>query len=874
MAYRKNPKQTTKTSNRIAQKEIAGAQDFSLVSEFKGYRNKEDITNLPPGYLVVGSQNVLTTVANRIGVRKGYTLYGQSDRTAKGIVASMDWIRHTGDERHLRAGNGKHQYLYVATAGDNWNGITFTQGQVYWIDLMTGLSDENTYFNYTDWWDFNREKKSALLFVNGSSNIYEWSGGITTLLTTSTTAIKITGTASLVTLTGTFTTANCSVSYAGGSGSIIMNTQPSNGDTLTMVYNGTSILITFVNAIGATPGNVLIGATLPDTLTNLLGLLQSPGTTTAQHVAIDNARTINYQSLTPALNNFTIATSTPGNTVTFNGLLGTSAHGTIVMNNQPSTTETLGFSINFNGITATFLNVLGVSPGSILIGGTVTDTFNNTLGLLQNPGTSDMTRVAFIPTDAAFIQYFQFATKTQLIGFGTYATTTTLTKTGTTSWVEEGFYNVTSPRYIVINNNVYKYSGGESTTTITDVSPSPAAEPVQSVIHQQIVTTSNQLINSLPPTFQNNLIYNLKNQIYLGSFIDRSIYVSKVNDYKDFSFTTPVRVIGEGARIEIDNSPTGFTNQEDTLYVTADPDYWYQVKFTSSADLTMETLTIVPLKTSLLQGAQSQGLISKVKNSVNFVSFEPTLDDLGRVADNLATPQTENLSDPIKNDFDSYNFTDGHLFYFRNAKYLALPVEGIVRVFNMAQNYWEAPLFMPIGRFAVINGELYGHSSQTPETFKLFVGYNDNGNAIDARLLFSYQNFGTRGNSKYFNEFYTEGYIASNTTITLGITYEIDGCSTQTSFNLSGTDTQVVCLSIADGSLGKHSLGKIPLGGGVSRSVTGLPPKFRWIQQMPRKDFYEVQFSFSSLQADAQWELLACGPLVSRSMYGNNAIKK
>ena len=113
MAYRRNPKQTTKTSNRIAQKEIAGAQDFSLVSEFKGYRNKEDITNLPPGYLVVGSQNVLTTVSNRIGVRKGYTLYGQVDRTAKGIVASADWARHTGDERHLRAGNGKHQYLIL-----------------------------------------------------------------------------------------------------------------------------------------------------------------------------------------------------------------------------------------------------------------------------------------------------------------------------------------------------------------------------------------------------------------------------------------------------------------------------------------------------------------------------------------------------------------------------------------------------------------------------------------------------------------------------------------------------------------------------------------------------------------------------------------
>lgn len=800
MAYRKNPKQTTKTSNRIAQKEIAGAQDFSLVSEFKGYRNKEDITNLPPGYLVLGSQNVLTTVSNRIGVRKGYTLDGQANNTVAGIVGSADWSRHTGDTRNLRSGNTKLQYRYVASAGDQWMGNVFSQDQVYYIDLMTNLS-EDVYFNFTDWWDFNVEKKSALLMVNGTSNIYEWSGGVTTLLS----ATNNTGIIGTLTKTPT----------AGGSGYTV-------GDTLSITGGGGTGGTARVEA-------VVNGAISTVTIANAGG----------GYAVNDILTVLNFGT------QGTLRVTTIGG--------GGAVTGVIVETQGQDYTTGVNFSVSGGTGTAFTVNVTAIQNQHITALSLLTSGsgYSTGTGLATTGGTGAGATVAI-----------------------TYIAANSITKTGTTTWAEEGFYNVINNRQVMINGNSYYYTGGEGTTTLVGITPDPSGEPVGSVIHQKVVTTPNNAMIDLPEDFENDLIYNLKNQIYIGSLKSRDVYVSKVNDYKDFSFSSPVRLVGEGAIIELDNTPTGFTNQEDTLYITATPDFWYQVNFTISADLTAESLTILPLKTSSLQAAQSQGLISKVKNSVNFVSFEPTLDDLGRVADNLATPQTENISDPIKLDFDSYDFTDGHLFYFRNFKYLALPAEGIVRVFNIAQNYWEAPLFMPIGRFAVIDGELYGHSSETPETFKLFTGYNDNGNPIDARALFSYQNFGTRGNSKYFNEFYSEGYIASNTTITLGITYEIDGCSTQTSFNLTGTDTQVVCLSIADGSLGKKSLGKIPLGGGVSRSITGLPPKFRWIQQMPRKDFYEAQFSYSSLQVDAQWELLAWGPLVSRSMYGNNAIKK
>ncbi len=57
----------------------AKVKEFTLTDNFQlGYRNREDKTKLPPGVLIEGSQNVLTSVNNTVGITKGYTLDGQS----------------------------------------------------------------------------------------------------------------------------------------------------------------------------------------------------------------------------------------------------------------------------------------------------------------------------------------------------------------------------------------------------------------------------------------------------------------------------------------------------------------------------------------------------------------------------------------------------------------------------------------------------------------------------------------------------------------------------------------------------------------------------------------------------------------------------
>lgn len=70
-----------------------------------------------------------------------------------------------------------------------------------------------------------------------------------------------------------------------GSAVLSLATNPSNTDTVTI--NG--VVFTFVSSIGTTAGNVLIGASADATRANLAALINAPGTTTANGVALSAA---------------------------------------------------------------------------------------------------------------------------------------------------------------------------------------------------------------------------------------------------------------------------------------------------------------------------------------------------------------------------------------------------------------------------------------------------------------------------------------------------------------------------------------------------------------------------------------------------------
>lgn len=620
---------TFSNTRKLAQ---AKSREYSVVSNFKyGYRNREDVTNLPPGVLIVGSQNVLTNVSERVQIRQGYSVDGAHSNVVGPVLASFDWISKTNGEVHMRAGgltsagnDGKLQFRYVDA-----------NGNIIWEDLLTALTTVS--YNFTTFWNTTEEVREVL-FVNGTSNIFAWNGAVTSILS---------------------------------------------------------------------------------------------------------------------------------------------------------------------------------------------------------------------------------------------ATTNTITKNGTDTWLDTGFYAAGNKK-LVINGTEYTYTGGESTTTLTGVTPDPSAEPVNSVAHQSVVTTSNSSMTGITATFLNGLIATMNNQIFLGALTSPVMWLSKVNSYTDYT-SSATRQVGEGGSLILDQNLIAFNVQgaQDvaTMYVSS-VDIWYKITFTDFVSVvgpSGETLGAVPIKTGKRQGAQSQAFVSSMKNNTIAVTNEPTIDLMGVMENFFTQIQTKNISDPIKLDVDSYDFTNGSIAYWRYYILVAVPAEGVVRIYNIATSSWEAPQTLPISRFYIVDGELYGHSYSTFESYKLFDGYADRvytgfeGFPIQANWIFSYQNYGTRFSLKKATKFYVEGYINANTTLTTEIIYELDGCQTKKTFTLDGSNRQFVCIVGADGSLGKESLGKIKLGGTESQSIQGLPPKFRWFPTFTPKDFFECSIQFSVFGTNERAEILGFGLAASGS---------
>ncbi len=438
-----------------------------------------------------------------------------------------------------------------------------------------------------------------------------------------------------------------------------------------------------------------------------------------------------------------------------------------------------------------------------------------------------------------------------------------------------GFYSA-SNLMVKVRGIEYTYTG-ITNKTFTGVSPDPTSETVNipkagDILYQSVVTTANSsLTNGPDSSFLNGIISTLNNQVFIGSLTSSTLWVSKINDYTDYSFTAGTRLPGEGATATLDANLVAFVPQEQDMYISAGTRFWYNTNFQQStvyngtAAITGETFQVQLIKDTPQQGAQSQGLVNKMKNYIVLVSNEPTLDKFGRLENILGTPQTDNISDPIKLDFDTYDFSYGSVFYWRYYVLVSVPKSGIVRIFNLATKSWEAPQTLPITRFYTVNGLLYGHSFNTSESYQLFVGYSDRATATQSGLPyhsianFSYENFGTRTALKNANQFFIEGYISGNTSLSCVINYEQDGNLTQQTFTILGDDAAAIGSQNLSNSLGKSYLGQNGLGTMANTSLTGLPPKFRIIKTFTRYDFYECQFSFSILGVDQNFQLLSFG---------------
>lgn len=163
--------------------------EFTLTDNFKGYNSSRDKTNLDDGWLVRGSKNVYKKLSGTIASRPGLLRLDPADATVAGVKSGDTWYTSKGLTRPWRT-------------VDQTSALNDGKIQVYfnsvWYDLLltsTLLSPCLTQSRVVgeSWWD-NTEKKDRFVFVRGDSNIFHWSGGITTVLSATVNTITKTGT--------------------------------------------------------------------------------------------------------------------------------------------------------------------------------------------------------------------------------------------------------------------------------------------------------------------------------------------------------------------------------------------------------------------------------------------------------------------------------------------------------------------------------------------------------------------------------------------------------------------------------------------------------------------------------------------------------
>jgi hypothetical protein len=430
--------------------------------------------------------------------------------------------------------------------------------------------------------------------------------------------------------------------------------------------------------------------------------------------------------------------------------------------------------------------------------------------------------------------------------------------TGYPTWKSRGFV-IAGTRLVIVNGTEYAYTGGEDTETLTGLSGLPAFTAGDVVLSG---VRSNNNHASLPTGFTNDFCAVQRNQLWLGSSKSREVWASKTADFTDFAFTAN-RLPGEGIQLILDAPCAGFEASEEDITVFDQSDGLYGVTYALSSDNTKEAVTIDKRKTSAGQGLIAPGAKVAIKNAVAYITTEPTLDTVGNV-ENLPNEQAKPISDPIKNDFDAYDFTDASMRYWKRNIAISLPAESVLLLYDLRYAMWQPPqIFGNIGQLSIAeNGDLIGHSVVGNESFRLFTGTMDNDIAIDAVARFSWNNYGTPEAEKGFDRYFVEGFLSANEKITTTVRFEQGSLLGEQSDVMDALDEQYI-FGVSDINwLGKNPLGSRPVGGGGLGEQSPLL-RFRKMIDFEEVPFYEFQVEFGSSEDDAQFIITNHGPNVT-----------
>jgi hypothetical protein len=458
-------------------------------------------------------------------------------------------------------------------------------------------------------------------------------------------------------------------------------------------------------------------------------------------------------------------------------------------------------------------------------------------------------------------------------------TVNTITKSDTTkTWAQEGFATTTGGEKIVTINGVdYTYTGGESTDTLTGVTPDASALTDGLVAVQKVVSTATTPAS----TFNIDFIKVIGNRIHCGSYTSRLIYISDDTSFSNFTVPAP-RAPGDPELLTLDSAPTGIAVREGLAHISAGLSDWYIVQYENIADssgtITQQT-KVDKKEIATLGAALRHEFIASDGDNIVYLSQDKQLRVYGIFA-NLQQPKFPTLSQAVKDELAGEDFTGGHIRIVGDFIYITAPVNGRVWLHEtresidengnvIADRLWNPPFIWGTSRIAVVSGVVHGYSSANPQMYQLWDTdqWHDDGPSeeaipYEAVMRLAYRSHDRRQGMLVFDKVYTEGYATEGTNLQGYVYADYQGAAGLTNITINSTDSPAKFFSgTTTPSLGTSPLGDYPLGDGIlsEEGEQELVPKFRAINKLSLTNCFEYDLAVFSSEVDARWEILAIG---------------
>lgn len=449
----------------------------------------------------------------------------------------------------------------------------------------------------------------------------------------------------------------------------------------------------------------------------------------------------------------------------------------------------------------------------------------------------------------------------------------------TSTWLLQGFSNTSGEKTFTINGSsmVYTYTGGENTNTLTGITPALPAITADTVVLQQVLTEAD----TPAAGYTNDFIKTIGNQVHVGSYTSRLIYISSSTDFTDYTVPSP-RTAGTPNLLTLDNTAKGISVRQGNAHISAGLSDWYVVSY-EALDVggTQVQNTIVDKQeTAALSAALAHEFIDNVGDDIVYLSQDQQLRLYG-IFRNITQAKYPSLSQAIKTELEGVNFTGGHVRAIGDRVYITSPVEGktyfhesretVDQAGNViSERFWHPPQIWNVSRVALINGVEYGHSNANPQLYQLWnTGQwrddspTDDAVPYDCNMVLSYRQHERRQGLLEFDKVYVEGYLLQGTSLSLRI--RKDYLDPNPQINVLNNLTTPASLFPPNNPevIGGSLIGDVSIGGVTVEQ--GFFPKFRVISQSELGSVFEYQLEVFSSTADSAWEILAIGTNASQA---------